>query len=73
MVNPLTIPIIEFFQFIPLLLIFRSHHILEPRTQGKIERYHRSMKNVVKLDNYYYPEQLKEALGEFVHYYNHQR
>ena len=23
-----------------------------PMTQGKIERYHRSMKNVVKLDNY---------------------
>ena len=26
-----------------------------PQTQGKIERYHRSMKNVVKLENYYYP------------------
>ena len=23
-----------------------------PQTQGKIERYHRSMKNVAKLDNY---------------------
>lgn len=44
-----------------------------PQTQGKIERYHRSMKNVVKLDNYYHPEQLKEAIGEFVDYYNHQR
>lgn len=46
---------------------------MHPQTQGKIERYHRSMKNVVKLDNYYYPEQLKEALEEFVNYYNHQR
>lgn len=46
---------------------------MHPQTQGKIERYHRSMKNVVKLDNYYYPEQLKDALMQFVHYYNHQR
>jgi putative transposase len=44
-----------------------------PQTQGKIERYHRSMKNVVKLDNYYSPEELKKAIGEFIHYYNHQR
>jgi len=48
----------------------RPHH---PQTQGKIERYHRSMKNVVKLDNYYYPEELEEALAAFVHYYNHER
>jgi putative transposase len=44
-----------------------------PQTQGKIERYHRSMKNVVKLDNYFLPEELKAALENFVHYYNHQR
>ncbi len=44
-----------------------------PQTQGKIERYHRSMKNVVKLDNYYSPGELKQKLEEFVAYYNHQR
>lgn len=44
-----------------------------PQTQGKIERYHRSMKNVVKLDHYYCPDELKEALTKFVNYYNHQR
>lgn len=47
--------------------------VAHPQTQGKTERYHRSMKNVVKLDNYYHPEQLKEAIGEFVEYYNNQR
>ena len=46
---------------------------LHPQTQGKIERYHRSMKNVVKLDNYYSPEQLKKAIEDFVHYYNYER
>ena len=33
-----------------------------PMTQGKIERYHRSMKNVVMLRNYYYPWELEQAL-----------
>jgi transposase InsO family protein len=44
-----------------------------PQTQGKIERYHRSMKNVVKLVNYFNPEELKQAISRFVHYYNNQR
>lgn len=44
-----------------------------PQTQGKIERYHRSMKNVVKLDNYYCPEELEAALEAFVRYYNNDR
>jgi transposase InsO family protein len=44
-----------------------------PQTQGKIERYHRTMKNVIKLDNYYSPQQLKHAITEFVVYYNTQR
>ena len=44
-----------------------------PQTQGKIERYHRTMKNVVKLDNYYTPEELESALEKFVHTYNNER
>lgn len=44
-----------------------------PMTQGKIERWHRSMKNVVKLDNYYTPGELEIAIGAFVEYYNHER
>ena len=42
-------------------------------TQGKIERFHRSMKNVVKLENYYLPWHLEQAIKEFINYYNHQR
>lgn len=44
-----------------------------PQTQGKIERYHRTMKNVVKLDNYYTSEELENALEKFVHTYNNER
>jgi hypothetical protein len=31
------------------------------------------MKNVVKLENYYFPGELKLALRDFVAYYNHER
>ena len=44
-----------------------------PMTQGKIERYHRSMKNVVKLENYYYPWDLEQSIGQFVEHYNDHR
>lgn len=44
-----------------------------PQTQGKIERYHRSMKSVVKLDTYYYPWHLQQAIANYVEYYNYQR
>lgn len=47
--------------------------IRHPQTQGKIERYHRSMKNVIKLDVYFIPEELKRKLAEFIYYYNYQR
>jgi len=44
-----------------------------PMTQGKIERYHRSLKNVVKLDHYYSPWELERAIARFVEDYNHRR
>jgi transposase InsO family protein len=44
-----------------------------PQTQGKIERWHRTMKNVIKLEHYYFPQELKEALRDFVAYYNNER
>ena len=56
---------------------YRLQHIrgapYHPMTQGKIERYHRSMKNVVKLQTFYFPWELQRAIGEFVVYYNHER
>jgi len=42
-------------------------------TQGKIERYHRSLKNRILLENYYLPGQLEAHLAEFVDYYNNHR
>ncbi|GAB3961812.1 hypothetical protein GCM10028805_61600 [Spirosoma harenae] len=42
-----------------------------PMTQGKIERYHRSMKNVLLLEHYYSPDELRQRLAEWVEYYNH--
>jgi transposase InsO family protein len=39
-------------------------------TQGKIERYHRSLKNRILLEHYYLPGQLEARLAEFVDFYN---
>jgi transposase InsO family protein len=44
-----------------------------PMTQGKIERYHRTMKNVVKLKNYYAPWDLEREIEPFVRWYNEER
>jgi transposase InsO family protein len=48
----------------------RPYH---PQTQGKIERWHRSMKNQILLNHYYFPSELEQQLENFVNYYNHQR
>lgn len=44
-----------------------------PQTQGKIERYHQSMKNVIKLDHYFMVSELEEKIAEWVEFYNTQR
>ena len=44
-----------------------------PQTQGKIERWHQTLKNRVLLDNYYLPSQLEYEIGKFIDYYNQHR
>ena len=44
-----------------------------PMTQGKIERYHRTMKNLIKLQNYWFPEDLDRSIADFVKWYNNGR
>ena len=46
------------------------HH---PMTQGKIERYHRSMKNLVTLRRYDYPWELEGEIAHPVEHYNNHR
>ncbi len=48
----------------------KSNH---PMTQGKIERYHRSMKNLILLEHYYSPSDLEDQIRIFVDYYNNYR
>ncbi len=44
-----------------------------PQTQGKIERWHLSLKSRILLENYYLPGELEQALANFVDHYNHRR
>jgi len=44
-----------------------------PQTQGKIERWHQTLKNRVLLENYYLPGDLEAQVDAFVEHYNHQR
>ena len=57
--------------------VYNIKHIhgkpLHPQTQGKIERYHRSMKNGIKLNHYFCPSELENAIDGWVKYYNERR
>lgn len=44
-----------------------------PQTQGKIERWHQTLKNRILLENYFLPGDLKEQIGKFITHYNHRR
>jgi RNA-directed DNA polymerase len=43
------------------------------QTQGKIERWHQTLKNRILLDNYYLPGDLERQIGAFVEHYYHVR
>jgi len=44
-----------------------------PQTQGKIERWHQTLKNRILLENYYLPGDLERQVTAFVEHYNHRR
>ena len=44
-----------------------------PQTQGKIERWHQTLKNRILLENYFLPGDLERQIEAFVDHYNHQR
>ena len=44
-----------------------------PMTQGKIERWHQTLKNRILLENYYLPDDLEAQIEAFVADYNHRR
>jgi len=44
-----------------------------PQTQGKIERWHQTLKNRILLENYFLPGDLKQQVAAFVDHYNHRR
>ena len=44
-----------------------------PQTQGKIERWHQTLKNRILLENYFLPGDLEIQIGRFIEYYNNHR
>ena len=41
-----------------------------PQTQGKIERWHQTLKNRILLENYFLPGDLKAQIEAFIDHYN---
>ena len=46
---------------------------LHPQTQGKIERWHQTLKNRILLENYFLPGDLERQIETFIEHYNHCR
>ena len=44
-----------------------------PQTQGKIERWHQTLKNRILLENYFLPGGLETQIGQFIEHYNNHR
>ena len=44
-----------------------------PRPQGKIERWHQTLKNRILLGNFYLPSDLEAQIEAFVEHSNHRR
>ena len=44
-----------------------------PQTQGKIERWHQTLKNRILLENYFLPGSLEAQIETFIDHYNHHR
>lgn len=63
--------------FAEYLRLLRVRHIVaspyHPQTNGKCERYHRTVKGQLRLVPYAAPSALREAVAGFVDFYNHQR
>jgi putative transposase len=64
-------------QFGEYLRLVGVRHIVaspyHPQTNGKIERYHRSIKGELSLIPYEMPGDLEEAIEAFIEYYNYRR
>jgi transposase InsO family protein len=64
-------------QFGDYLRLVGIRHILaspyHPQTNGKIERYHRTIKGELSLAPYEMPGDLEEAIRTFIDYYNYRR
>jgi putative transposase len=64
-------------QFGEYLRLVGVKHIVaspyHPQTNGKIERYHRTIKGEIKLVPYEMPSELLKAIGAFIDYYKYRR
>jgi len=64
-------------QFGEYLRLVGIRHIVaspyHPQTNGKIERYHRTIKGEINLVPHEMPSELEDAIRSFVSYYNYQR
>lgn len=64
-------------QFGEYLRLVSVRHIIaspyHPQTNGKIERYHRSLKGEIKQLPYDMPSELEKAIAAFIEYYNYRR